>query len=378
MAIDLRTFENTTRTKERKKIKINLSKEITIPGIKGSKLKRNSKFYQELALLISSGMDLKSSLEIIINESEKKKDIEIHKKILDNIIAGATLSDAVKNTDEFTPFEYFNIKIGEETGKLEAVLNLLNKYYARILDTQQKIRSALTYPVMILVVSILAVFIMMKFVVPTFSDVYSRLGHDLPAVTNFVLKFSENLGKYFLILIGLGTICLILWKFIQKSEKQLARFQYFFLRMPLWGAYLKHIHLEKFFHSLSILLQSRINLVQSFDILAEMSHFLPLKFALASIRKDLINGNPLSGSLKNHKNLFDARKISLIKVGEEVNKLDFAIHKIETQLEEKTENIARSFTSTLEPILIIFVGSIVGIILIAMYMPIFKLSSSFF
>jgi type IV pilus assembly protein PilC len=323
-------------------------------------------------------MDLKSSLEIIINESEKKKDIELHQKILENIIAGDTLSDAIRNTGEFTPFEYFNIKIGEETGKLEAVLDLLNKYFSRVLDTRQKIRGALTYPILIVIVSVLAVFIMMKFVVPTFADVYNRLGHDLPAITNFVLKVSQNLGKYFLIVIILGGVLFILGRYIKKSTKYLVKFQQILLKIPLWGAYLKHIHIEKFFHSLSILLQSKINLVQSFEILAEMTNFLPLKDAIISVQNDLISGNLLSESLKKYKNLFDSRKISLIKVGEEVNKLDFAIKKIEAQLEEKTDNIARNFTSSLEPALIIFVGFIVGVILIAMYMPIFKLSSSFF
>jgi type IV pilus assembly protein PilC len=186
------------------------------------------------------------------------------------------------------------------------------------------------------------------------------------------------MGKYLLVTVFVTILFIIYWSYIRKSEEKLGKFQYFFLKLPIGGTYLKHIHIEKFFHSLSILLQARINLVQSFEILAEMTNFLPLRNTLNSVRNDLIGGNTLSDSLKQHKFLFDSRKISLIKVGEEVNRLDFAIKKIESQLEEKTDNIARNFTSTLEPVLIIFVGAMVGVILIGMYMPIFKLSNSFF
>ena len=378
MALDLKQLETQSSKPEKKGFKIDLSAEINIPGFNGSKLKRNANFFQELSMLISSGIDLKSSLEIIINETEKKKESEIHQQVLENIISGATLSDAIKNTNEFSPFDYFNIKIGEETGNLEAVLELLNKYYSRIIETRKKIFSALTYPALIIVISVLAVIVMMKFVVPTFSDVYTRLGQDLPGITSFILKISSNLGQYSLVALLVAVLFATSWYFVRKNNKYLGKAQNVFLKLPFIGPYLKHVHIEKFFHSLSILMQAKINLVQSFDILHEMTGFLPLKEAIKTVKNDLISGEPLSDSMKKHKHLFEGRKVSLIKVGEEVNKLDFAIKKIEMQLEERTQNVTRNFTSTLEPLLIIFVGGMVGVILIAMYLPIFKLSNSFF
>lgn len=355
-----------------------LTRDIKLPGFGKSKVKRNALFHQELSILLSSGMDLKSSLEILIGETEKEKDIIIYKKISDKIIAGASLSDALKSTGEFTPFEYHNIKIGEETGNLEKVLNLLTKYYMRMLDTRQKIRSAMTYPLMVIVVSIVAVLIMMKFVVPAFSDVYESLGQDLPGMTQAVLKISSNLGIYTIAILCIVALILISSSVIKKRPYYLSKAQKLIIKTPLVGKYIKHLQIEKFFHSLSILLQSKINLVKSFEIMEEMITFLPLKYAIKKIREDLISGISLSDALKKHNLFFESRRISLIKVGEEVNKLEFAINKIESQLEEKTENIAKNFTSTLEPILILIVGAMVGFILIAMYLPIFNLSNAYF
>jgi len=339
--------------------------------------KRNTLFFQELAILLSSGIDIRSSLDIILSESSKEKDIVVIRIIRECIIEGKSLSEALKISQAFTSFDYYNILIGEETGNLVATLELLYEYHARRQENGQKIQSAIAYPLIVLSVSVVAVIIMLKFIVPVFADVYARFGHELPVLTQFILKLSENLGKYLTITIILILFLFFLKRQIFKNNTSKSRIQNLIIRLPIMGKYILNVHLEKFFHSFTILLNSKINLVQSLEILRKMTNFLPLSHAIEQIEKDIIYGISLSEAMKKHKNVFDIKHVTIIKVGEEVNKLDFVIQKVKEQLDKRIQATTGFLTTALEPFLILFVGLIVGVVLIAMYLPMFKLSGTF-
>ncbi|MBN2487078.1 MAG: type II secretion system F family protein [Bacteroidales bacterium] len=340
--------------------------------------KRNTDFFQELNILLSSGIDIRSSLDIIIAEAKKEKDKKIFKIIRNCILSGKSLSEAIKQSQAFSPFDYYNILIGEESGNLVATLELLHKYHLKQQELNQKVGSALSYPLIVLVISVLAVTIMLKYIVPVFADVYARFGHELPSLTSFMLKLSDNLGKVFLFLLFIIFIFSFIKKQLTRNELNRKAYQNFLIRLPIIGNFLLEIHLEKLFHSFTILLNSKVNLVQSLSILRKMTNLLPISFAIKQIEKDIIYGNSLSESMKKHSQIFDIKHISIIKVGEEVNKLEFAVQKVKEQLEKRIMVTTNILTSALEPILIIFVGFIVGLVLIAMYLPMFKLSGTFF
>jgi type IV pilus assembly protein PilC len=180
--------------------------------------KRNTVFFQELSILLSSGIDIRSSLDIIISESTKEKDIVLFKGLRESIVSGKSLSEALKQSQAFQSFDYYNILIGEETGNLVATLDLLYEYHARRQENNQKVQSAITYPVIVLIVSVVAVIVMLKFIVPVFADVYARFGHELPTLTRLILKLSNNLGRYLSIVFFFTILFIFLKTQLFKNE----------------------------------------------------------------------------------------------------------------------------------------------------------------
>jgi len=150
-------------------------------------------FYLELSTLLEAGMDIRGSLELIQNEQTRKKYSHLFETVLNRIVAGATLSFSMKQAGLFTPYEYFSVQIGEETGKLANILGELAIYFRKKIDQKRQVVGALTYPVLVMIVAFTAVGFMMTYVVPMFADILKRFGGDLPFITKLVLRASTLL-----------------------------------------------------------------------------------------------------------------------------------------------------------------------------------------
>lgn len=340
--------------------------------------KRNTEFFQELSILLSSGLDIKSSLEIIISSASKEKEKELYSSIWKSLLEGDSLNVALKKTKAFSLFDYHNVKIGEETGNLIGTLELLQKYHSGRLETRQKIQNALTYPVIVIIISLVAVFVMLKYIVPVFTDVYARFDQELPAMTQKIIYLSDNLGKYFGILIIFISIIGFLTIYSNKSIKTKSIIHNLVVRIPYVGKMVLKIHLVKLFHSLFILVKAKVGLVKSLELLQEMVSFVPITEALKEVLKDLMYGANFAESLSKHKKIFDPKSVAIIKVGEEVNQLEFVIEKVKNDIDNKLQNTYDNISNLLEPFLIIFVGLLVGVILVSMYLPMFQMSGAIF
>jgi len=345
----------------------------------GSKLsdKKKEKFYSDLSILLTSGIDIKTALELIVDEQKKKSDRELYDQIKEKVLNGKSLSETINDTGKFTTYEYYSIKIGEESGRISEVLSELTTYFNKKIKQKRQLVNAFSYPALVLITAVTAVIFMMNFIVPMFMDVFKRFQGELPYITELIIKISDFFSAYigiFLLLLA-GIIALIL---LQRKKTWYRRISSsLILRTPLIGKITKKIFVSRFCQSMALLIASKTPMLQAIELVRKMIVFYPFEKALAEIEEDIMRGKMLHESMKKF-SIFDSRIISLVKVAEEVNQLDVIFDKLNKQYSEELEHQIGLISSLLEPVLIIFVGVLVAVILIAMYLPLFQLSTSIY
>lgn len=378
MAIDLRKIETRPRTggtKEERGLMQLLNRDIRLFG-KSWNDKKKERFYSELHVLLTAGIDIRTALELLESEAEKKEEKALYGKILHAVINGSTLADAVQSTEKFSTYEFYSLRIGEESGRMTEVLRDLGNYYEQKIKQKRKITSALSYPFVVIVVAFGAVWFMLRFVVPMFADMLKRFNTELPAITQWIIGASEALGRYgpLLLLVIAGVI------FFCISQRQQTWFRKagaaFVLRIPYIGKLVQKIYLERFCHSMQLLLASRTPLVSALELVQKMAGFYPIEASLKQVHADITRGSSLHESLAKFP-VYNKRMISLIRVAEEVNQLDLMFDKLSKQYTEEISHETSVLGSVIEPLMIVLLGLMVAVILIAMYLPMFKLSSAF-
>ena len=338
--------------------------------------KKKESLYIELSTLLLSGIDLRTALELILVDQEQAKDKALFDGIRLRILSGLALSQALKETGRFSDYEYYSIKIGEETGRLGEVLTDLAKYYKSKIQQRRKIVSAITYPMIVLVSSLGAVLFMIKFVVPMFADVFLRFGGELPWITATIIKVSGWFDRYFPFFI-LFIFLLTAFYFFKRNTLWFRRISsVLFLKIPVVGDLIKKIYLARFANTMRLLVSTDTPLLQSIALVRQMINYYPIEDSLLKVEQDILQGQSLHKSLSTF-GFYPAKMIQLIKVGEEVNRLDYFFEKIASQYTEEVEYRTNTISSLLEPLIIIFLGLVVGVILIAMYLPMFQMSNSF-
>jgi len=350
-----------------------LQKEITLFGSSFSnKIKED--FYTELSVLLKAGITLKDALELIQNAIKKKVHKEKLATISNEIISGSTLSEALKKQKEFTDYEYYSVKIGEETGSLTQVSEQLGAFFGRKNEQRRNLISALTYPMIILSTAVLVVVFMLQYVVPMFQDIFEEQKVELPAITKFIIQVSEFMKNYgwILLMILLGIIFSRTF-FNRKGWFKIAN-DNIIIRLPFIGDFVKTVYLSQFTQAVTLLTASKVPVVNSIQLVKQMINFYPLQSALEDVEQQILRGKSLSESMKPHK-LFDDKMIALVKVAEETNQNEFIFERLNSQYNTQVQQRSKLLSTVMEPFIIMIVGVLVGIILIAMYLPMFKLSS---
>ncbi len=332
-------------------------------------------FYSELGLLLSSGIDIKTALEIIEDQLKVKKHKLIIEQIKNDVISGQSIWESVqKHNSVFTTYEYQSIKIGEESGKLPEVLVELGKFYTSAIKLRRQIIGTLTYPVVVLVMSVLIVQFMLSFVVPMFSDIFKHTGTDLPWVTRQLIRVSSHSGLIFYTLLCIALLGFLVFKTQQHKIWFRKYTAAFFLKIPIVNELIRKIYLARFCQSMKLLLGSKILLIDALDLVKNMIGYYPIEHALDTVKKDVYSGKLLNESLAEH-TIFPKKLVSLIKVSEEVNAPEVIFDKLNKQYSEEIEHQQAVIGKVIEPLFLVLLGGLVGFILIAMYTPLFQMSS---
>jgi type IV pilus assembly protein PilC len=338
--------------------------------------KKKEAFYNELSTLINSGIDIKTALDLTTSSFTNEKDVILFTEIQKEVIAGKSLSETLQHYQKFSNYEFYSIRIGEETGRLGEVLNELAKYFKSKITLRRKIIGAITYPLLVLSTSFAAIFFMIKFVVPMFADVFKRFGGKLPYITSLIVSFSDWFDRYIYLLLLL-IISLIVFYLLNRKKVWFKKFAALaLLRIPIVGEILKKIYLARFANTMRLLTGTNTPLLQALGMVKQMITFYPIEQSLIQAEKDILLGSSLSATLA--KDAFYPKKfIQMIKIAEEVNKLEYFFEQLSTQYTEEVEYKTNAISGLLEPLIIIFLGLAVGVILIAMYLPMFQMSNSF-
>ncbi|MFD2162272.1 type II secretion system F family protein [Paradesertivirga mongoliensis] len=338
--------------------------------------RKKEAFYLELSTLLLSGIDLKTALELILVDQDKAKDKVFFTEIKDKVLTGSPLSEAIRSTGKFSDYDFYSIRIGEETGRIGEVLTNLAKYFKSKISQRRKVISAVTYPAIVLTTSMGAVFFMLKFVVPMFADVFQRFGGELPFITALILKVSGWFDQFFLY--GLAGLCLLIGFVVMSRTKPWFRqlSSALILRLPVIGEIVRKIYLARFANTMRLLVSTDTPLLRSIALVRQMIGFYPIELSLAEVEQSILKGESLHKSLSKF-SFYPPKLVQLIKVGEEVNRLDYFFEKIANQYTEEVEYRTGTISSFLEPLIIIFLGLVVGVILIAMYLPMFQMSNGF-
>jgi len=338
--------------------------------------KKKEALYLELSSLLLAGINLKSSFELITADQHKEKDKELYTSIQDAVLKGETFSRALQLTGRFSLYEVYSLQIGEETGKLVEVLRDLAKFYQNKIKQRRKIVSALTYPCIVLSASLGAIFFMLKFVVPMFGDVFKRFGGKLPWITQKIMDVSKGLednfwrGMTVLVLIAAFII------FTRKTERFRRVVSKFVMRIPMIGNLVQKVYLARFCNSMRLLINAKLPLLRAIALIRQMIRYYPIESSLQKVEDDIMSGKSLHESLQQFP-IYPSKMIQLVKVGEETNQLDYFFGKISEQYIDEVEYKTSTLSSAMEPLIIIFLGLIVAVILISMYLPLFQLSNSF-
>lgn len=337
--------------------------------------KRKADFYSELKILFSSGVDIYSSLSLVSSQYENSKLEPIFKTILDHVLKGDNLSNAMRRSGFFSEYECQSIYIGEETGRIEIVLDELSYYFQGRVQQARQIISVLTYPAIVCITAGVVVLFMLRFVVPMFLDVFKRFGSELPYLTRLIIDLSEFIGA---ILVPAILILSIVgfWVYVNRKKAWYRKYSSgLLLNVPVVKEIIKGIYISRFAKSMSLLLSAKVPLDKTLLMVSGMIEFYPLERALSVIIQNVESGGSLNGAMAEH-SFFNRKFIALVKVGEEVNQLEGIFARIASQADSEVKQKIGMFNSLLEPLLIIGLGFIIAIILVAMYLPLFNLGNS--
>lgn len=333
-------------------------------------------FYSELGVLLDSGLDLRSALDLFCSNLKKKALIQKFNNVQTEIVKGIPLSRALQKQGLISDYEFYSLEIGEESGKTIRILNELALYFQNKIKQKQLITKALSYPIVVTATAVLAIIFMLTFVVPLFAGIFQRMGQDLPAITKFILSLSAFFSDHIITLTLTLALFIITIQLIRKKQWFRSIVSSLLLKIPFLGNYILKIQLIRFCNSMALLHSSGVNIVRSLELLSKMINFYPLKTVLPEIKKEIIKGNRFHETLASY-SIFPGKMIALLKVGEEVNKLDEFFSKIAGQYEKELETQSSILGSVLEPVILVFLGAVVAFILIAMYLPLFDLNRLF-
>ncbi|CAL2085555.1 type II secretion system F family protein [Tenacibaculum sp. 190524A05c] len=364
---------NTSDSKEGFDIDALLKKEITLFGSSFSNKKKEA-FYTELHVLLHAGLELKDALDLIAKEQRKEEDTKLFNGIINGLISGKNFSEALKEQEKFSDYEYYSIQIGERTGTLTKVIDELGNFFKRKNEQRRTVIGALSYPIIIMFTALVAVIFMMQFVVPMFAQIFKQNKVELPWITSKIISTSDFFRDYYWIFIVL-ILCFLIGQRLVKDKLWYKKIStLIILKTPFVGEFFRKVKIAQFTQAISLLIGAKVPLLNGIQLTQKMISFYPLQNALTKIESDILMGKSLSESMSVHR-VFDSKMSSLIKVAEETNQNQIIFERLTEQYNKEIEYKSKMLSSVLEPVIILFLGVIVATILIAMYIPMFNLST---
>ncbi|HEX7118242.1 MAG TPA: type II secretion system F family protein [Longimicrobiales bacterium] len=330
-------------------------------------------FTRQFATMINAGLPLVQSLDILAKQSENQALRKIIEQVLFDVEAGNTLADSLrKHPKVFTDLYVNMVAAGEAGGILDIILLRLATFLEKNDALARKIKGAMVYPGVIFSVAIIAVVILLTFVIPTFQSMFEGAGVPLPTPTVIVIWLSESIQAYWMYMLGaiIGTIILV--RQIYKTSGGRLAFDRLMLKLPIFGDLLRKSAVARFTRTLGTLVASGVSILDGLEITARTAGNRVIHDAIMAARTSIAGGETISGPLR-ASGVFPPMVVQMINVGEQTGGLDEMLSKIADFYDEEVDAAVETLLSAMEPVMIVFLGTIVGGMIVAMYLPIFDM-----
>ncbi|MCM1177259.1 MAG: type II secretion system F family protein [Clostridium sp.] len=329
-------------------------------------------FFSELHSLISSGLSLSRSFGLIL-DGAGKKERQVYSRVFDRVVSGSCLWQSMSHEACFSELDCSVVRIGEETGKLPDALSFLIDYYRKKEEQKRIIAGALSYPCITLCIAVAVLVFMLIAVVPMFEQVYARMGGELPGITRQIIAFSGKLPAA----AGLLLTVLCAWSVVRHLWGGTERYRKFcsgvVMRIPLVGRIVMKYQVARFCRILHLLLSSDVRILEALDLMMGLVTFYPYNESMKSVCRTIERGGSMADGISSCSHLYGKRFIVLLRVAEETNTVDKVLLAQADETDRELDHEIRQLNSLAEPFLIVGIGIIVAFVLIAMYMPMFKL-----
>lgn len=354
--------------------KTGLNQDITIPGFeKRVKIASLAVFAKQMAGLVNAGLPLLRVLVILSEQTEDKVLRSALVTVQSEVARGAALSVAMANQPKvFPPLMVSIIRVGETGGFLGESLQSIARTYSGEAELQNKIKAATTYPIVVLVIAVLGVLAMVTFVVPVFKDMFEGLGSDLPIPTQIIVTLSNQMVWLLPALIVLSIVGWIWWVRNKNTERVRRVVDPLKLKLPVFGPLNTKIAVARFARSLSMMLNAGVPLIQALSIVGEASSNHRVEQAVQSVQESVRQGRSFAVPLANAE-VFPPMVSQMVSVGEESGSLPEMLTSIAEFYESEVETATSQLTSTIEPVLIVGIGILIGGMVISLYLPIFTI-----
>jgi type IV pilus assembly protein PilC len=354
-----------------------LNRDISLITIGGNvKLKDLAVMTRQLSTMITSGLSLLRALSILSEQTENKKLATVLGTVARDVETGSSLSDAMaRHPQEFPPLMVNMVRAGEVGGFLDGALDSVAQNFEKEAKLRSTIRSAMAYPVMVLALSGVAVILMLTFIVPVFKTMFEGLGSELPLPTQALVTLSESMVWFIPLATVVGIVFSVWWRRNKNTEAVLRVVDPLKLKLPVFGNLMKKIAVARFTRNLSNMIGAGVPILQALSIVGETSGNWVLSQAAKRVTDSVRQGKSIAGPLADEP-VFPSMVVQMISVGEDSGSLEVMLSKVADFYDDEVQATTEALTSLIEPLLIAFLGVVVGGMIVALYLPIFSIATA--
>jgi type IV pilus assembly protein PilC len=333
-------------------------------------------FARQFSTMIDAGLPIVQCLDILQSQQENKTFKVMLKKIKEMVESGSTLAEALKKYPAHYDDLFVNmIAAGEAGGILDTILQRLAAYMEKAAKLKSQVKGAMVYPIVTLVIAAVVLIVILVFVIPVFQEMFKDFGGELPVPTQIVVNMSEFVKSKILYLIGAMILFVIAYKRFSKTEKGRIVLDDLFLRLPVFGTLLRKVAVAKFTRTMGTMLSSGVAILEALDIVAKTAGNKTIEKAVYDVRSGISEGRTMADPLF-ESGVFPSMVCQMISVGESTGALDAMLGKIADFYDEEVDQAVENLTALIEPFMLVFLGVTIGGLVIAMYLPIFKMAGA--
>ena len=333
-------------------------------------------FSRQFSTMIDAGLPLLQCLDILHSQQENPTFKKNLKKIKESVESGESFADALKRFPETFNELFINmVAAGEAGGIIDVILKRLSAYMEKMAKLKSQVKGAMTYPIITIVIAIVVVAIILVFVIPVFAEMFADFGASLPAPTLFVMALSDFAVANIIYIIGTIFAAVFLFKRFYATTKGRIFMDNLVLKLPVMGILIRKVAVAKFTRTTSTMLSSGVSLLETLDIVAKTSGNKMIEFAIQDVKIGISEGRSMSDPLL-ESGVFPSMVCSMIAVGESTGALDIMMEKIADFYDDEVDQAVKNLTDMIEPFMLVFLGIVVGGLVVSMYLPIFTMAGA--